>query len=306
MIPGGSSLDAPRTRKKQQAMQNDDQSDAGTAGNADTPTENARLVRRAKGVNQQEVVKTHGLPAPDGSLNKGRIFEAILSPLAPGKLLDLGAGKGNFSMSAASMGWEVTAVDVRTVRWPEVDPQSAPEIAALLESITFVQSDIREFPIGRNEYDLICILGLLHHLEVPDQVALIRKCTGTPLLIDTRIASAEIDSFDDYRGMLIKEHGETREERDQVATASWGNETSFRHSEESLTRLLRDCGYPIVFQARPPHRREYTFYFALPRAQETAYRREKRTVGAGRGGDLWKHYTSDDAAPASPPPAEQD
>jgi SAM-dependent methyltransferase len=257
-------------------------------------------------VNQQEVVKTHGLPEPDGKLNKGRIFESILAPLSPGKLLDLGAGKGNFSMSAAALGWDVTAVDVRTVRWPEVDPATDPDKAALLESITFVQSDIREFPIGRNEYDLICILGLLHHLEVPDQVALIRKCAGSPLLIDTRIASAEIDSIGDYRGMLIKEHGETREERDQVATASWGNEISFRHTEESLTRLLRDCGFPIVLQARPPHRREYTFYFALPRIGEKQYRREKRTVGAGRAGDLWKHYTPGDATPAADATTEQD
>jgi hypothetical protein len=264
------------------------------------------VVKRAKGLNQQSVVKTHGLPEPDGTLNKGRIFESILAPLAPGKLLDLGAGKGNFSMSAASMGWQVTAVDVRTVRWPEVDPATDPETASLLESITFVQSDIREFPIGRNEYDLICILGLLHHLEVPDQVALIRKCTGTPLLIDTRIASAEIDVVDDYRGMLIREHGETREERDQVATASWGNESSFRHSEESLTRLLRDCGYPIVFQGRPPHRREYTFYFALPRIAEQQFRRKKRTVGAGRAGDLWKHYTPGEATPAADAATDQD
>lgn len=301
-------MDAPRSRKKRQAMLLEEQSDAENVAEVDTSSqsgENGRVVRRSKGVNQQEVVKTHGLPAPDGSLNKGRIFESILSPLAPGKLLDLGAGKGNFSMIAASLGWEVTAVDVRTVRWPDADPTSAPGMAALLESIAFVQSDIREFTIGRNEYDLICILGLLHHLEVPDQVALIRKCAGTPLLIDTRIASAEIDAFDDYRGMLIQEHGETREERDQVPTASWGNETSFRHTEESLTRLLRDCGYPVVFQARPPHRREYTFYFALPRAQETGFRREKRAINAAREGGVGKHHTSGDADQATETSAEQ-
>ena len=302
-------MDAPRSRKKRQATTAQEQSNAATTSEAETPaepTEGGRVVRRSKGVNQQELVKTHGLPAPDGSLNKGRIFESILAPLAPGKLLDLGAGKGNFSMSAAAFGWEVTAVDVRTVRWPEIDSQATPELAALLESITFVHSDIREFAIGRNEYDLICILGLLHHLEVPDQVALIRKCTGTPLLIDTRIASAEVDAVGDYRGMLIKEHGESREERDEVPTASWGNETSFRHTEESLTRLLRDCGYPIVFQARPPHRREYTFYLALPRAQETGYRREKRTIGAGRGTGVWKHYVPGQATPAADATSEQD
>lgn len=279
---------------------------ASESGTSPQPEAGGRVVRRAKGVNQQQVVKTHGLPEPDGTLNKGRIFESILAPLSPGKLLDLGAGKGNFSLSAASLGWEVTAVDVRTVRWPEFDPEKEPEKAALMQSITFVQSDIRDFPIGRNEYDLICILGLLHHLEVPDQVALIRKCVGTPLLIDTRIASAEVDSFGDYRGMLIREHGETREERDQVATASWGNEVSFRHTEESLTRMLRDCGFPIVFQARPPHRREYTFYFALPRIAEKQYRRENRTVGAGRGAGLWKHYVPDDTTPSAEATSDQD
>jgi SAM-dependent methyltransferase len=279
-------------------MLQDERAQAEGSGEADgspQADQGGKVVRRAKGVTQQQVVKTHGLPAPDGSLNKGRIFESILSPLAPGKLLDLGAGKGNFSMIAASLGWEVTAVDVRTVRWPDADAASAKGMAALLESIKFVQADVREFEIGRNEYDLICILGLLHHLEVPDQVALVRKCAGTPLLIDTRIASAEVDTFGDYRGMLIKEHGETREERDQVATASWGNETSFRHTEESLTRLLRDCGYPVVLQARPPHRREYTFYFALPRAQETGFRREKKALKSGREGGVGKHNTASEA-----------
>lgn len=301
-------MESPRSRKKRQLADDDDRlSPEPMAGRGPGPTTEAgRVVARSKGVNQQEVVKTHGLPEPDGSLNKQVIFESILAPLAPGRLLDLGAGKGNFSLSAASLGWQVTAVDVRTVRWPEVDAASQLEMASLLESITFVQSDIRDFSIGRDDYDLICILGLLHHLEVPDQIALIRKCSGTPLLIDTRIASAEIDAVGEYRGMLIKEHGETREERDEVATASWGNETSFRHTEESLTLLLRECGYPIVFQARPPHRREYTFYMALPRIRRKGFRSERRTIGKGRGGGVWTHYTPGDATPAEEKAANPD
>lgn len=289
-------MEAPRSRKKQKA-------DAVGEQDVESTTE-GREVRRRKGVNQQQVVKTHGLPEPDGNMNKGRIFEAVLAPMRPGKLLDLGAGKGNFSMSAASLGWQVTAVDVRTVRWPEYDPATQPELARLIDAVTFVQSDIREYPIARGEFDLICILGLLHHLEVPDQLALLRKCAGTPLLIDTRIASAIVDTVDGYEGMLIKEHGETREERDDVATASWGNETSFRHTEESLIRLLRTSGYPVVFQARPPHRREYTFYYALPRATETGYRRNKRTVGDGRGSGAWSHHTPPSATGTVTPPSE--
>lgn len=207
----------------------------------------------------------HGLPAPDGALKKGRLSESILAPLAPGKLLELGASKGTFSLSAARLGWQVTTVNPDTLRWPEREVDADPELPALLDSITFVQSDVREFSIGRHAYDLICIPGL-HDLEVPDQVALVRKCAGTPLLIDTRIASAETDTFGVYHGMLIQELSEAREERDGVGAASSLNASAFLHTEESLVRLLRDCGYPIVFQARPPYRQEFTFYFALPPA----------------------------------------
>ena len=224
-----------------------------------------KTVQRRKGAHQTEFVRTHGLPEPDGSLHKGNVFRAILAPFKPGKLLDLGAGKGNFAISAAHLGWQVTAVDARTVRWPEPDDERDPETANLIRSITWIQSDVREFPIERGEYDFICILGLLHHLEVPDQIALLRRCAGTPLLIDTRIATANTDKEGPYEGIVIREHGETREERDLVPTAAWGNATSFRHTEESLLRLARDAGYPLVLMARPPHRRDYTFYLCLPR-----------------------------------------
>lgn len=228
-------------------------------------TRDGRTIRRRKSVNQTTMTKTHGLPEPDGTMHKGNVFRSLLRPLKPGKMLDLGSGKGNFSLSAAQMGWEVTSVDARTVRWPDAETEPNPDISALIRAIRWVQADVREFPIMRKEYDLICIFGLLHHLEIADQVALLRRCAGSLLLIDTRIAPSNIDREGDYEGMAIREHGETREERDLVPTAAWGNAISFRHTEESLVRLLRDCGYPQVLMMRPPHRRDYTFYLCLPR-----------------------------------------
>lgn len=207
----------------------------------------------------------HGLPAADSVLKKGRFSEAILAPLTPGNLLDLGAGKGNISLTAAGLGWRVTAVNADTLRWPERDVVADPDLAALLDSITLVQADVRQLTIEGDAYDLICIAGL-HDLDVPDQVALVRKCAGTPLLIDARIASVQTDEFGDYRGMLSQDHSEADEGRDAGAAASSRQASAFLHTEESLVRLLRDCGYPIVFQARPPYRQEYTFYFALPPA----------------------------------------
>jgi SAM-dependent methyltransferase len=235
-----------------------------------------------KGANRTVFTRTHGLPAPDPSIHKGNIFRALVGLLKPGKMLDLGAGKGNFSLSAAELGWKVTAVDARTVRWPDADAEPDPARADLIRTIRWVQADVRDFPIEEGEYDLVCVLGLLHHLEVSDQVALMKRCSTTPTLLDTRIAKALVDVEGPYEGMLIREHGETREERDAVPQASWGNPVSFQHTEESLLRLVLDCGYIKMMQMRPPHRADYTFYFCLPssssgRKERRAQRQARRT-----------------------------
>jgi SAM-dependent methyltransferase len=240
----------------------------------------ATTIKFNKGANRTVFARTHGLPAPDPSIHKGNIFRALLALLKPGKMLDLGAGKGNFSLSAAQLGWNVTAVDARTVRWPDAESESDPALADLIRTIRWVQADVREFPIEEGEYDLVCILGLLHHLEVPDQISLLKRCSTMPTLIDTRIAKALVDVEGTYEGMFIREHGQTREERDAVPQASWGNPLSFQHTEESLLRLVLDCGYIKMMQMRPPHRADYTFYLCLPapsnRRKDRRSRREER------------------------------
>jgi SAM-dependent methyltransferase len=224
----------------------------------------ATTVTFKEGATRTVFARTHGLPPPDPSIHKGNIFRALLALLKPGKMLDLGAGKGNFSLSAAELGWMVTAVDARTVRWPDADAELNPTRADLIRTIRWIQADVREFPIEEGEYDLVCVLGLLHHLEVSDQVSLLKRCSTMPTLLDTRIAKALVDVEGSYEGMLIREHGETREERDAVPQASWGNPLSYQHTEESLLRLILDCGYVKMMQMRPPHRADYTFYLCLP------------------------------------------
>jgi SAM-dependent methyltransferase len=236
----------------------------------------ARTVTFKKGASRTVFARTHGLPAPDPSIHKGNIFRSLVGLLKPGKMLDLGAGKGNFSLSAAQLGWTVTAVDARTVRWPDADAEQDPALADLIRSIRWVQADVREFPIEEREYDLVCVLGLLHHLEVSDQVSLLKRCSTMPMLIDTRIAKALVDVEGPYEGMLIREHGETREERDAVPQASWGNPLSFQHTEESLLRLVLDCGYIKMMQMRPPHRPDYTFYLCLPASSSGSTKRGAR------------------------------
>lgn len=121
-------------------------------------------------------------------MNRRQIFRSLVSPLKPGKMLDLGSGPGTFSLAAAQLGWEVTAVDVRTMRTPDPEAEKDPDRAALIRSVRWVEGDVREFPIHGGEYDLICILGLLHHLEVEDHIKLLKRCSDALTLLDARVA----------------------------------------------------------------------------------------------------------------------
>jgi len=211
--------------------------------------------------------QTHALPDPDDTIDRYQIFRSMISPLKPGKMLDVGTGAGTFAMIAARRGWEVTAVDARTVRMPDPEQKDAKQ-AALIKSIKWIKSDIREFQVQHGEHDLICIIGFLHHLEIEDQIKLLMSCSETLTILACRIAPEIVVTEGPYEGFYYQEPGKSREERDKVPIASWGNPVSFRHTEESLIRLLRDCGYGKVMAMRPPHEPNYTFYLALPVSQQ--------------------------------------
>jgi 2-polyprenyl-3-methyl-5-hydroxy-6-metoxy-1,4-benzoquinol methylase len=164
--------------------------------------------------------QTHALPKPDESINRLKIFRSLISPLKPGKMLDLGTGPGTFSLAAAQLGWEVTAVDVRTVRTPDPKAEKDPDRTELIRSVRWVEANVRKFPISSGEYDLICILGFIHHLEVDNQIKLLRRCSDTLTLMSARVAPEIVDTEGPYEGLYRHERGETREERNQVPQAS--------------------------------------------------------------------------------------
>lgn len=210
------------------------------------------------------VEQTHALPEPDTSVSLPELFRSIGSLFKPGKMLDLGAGQGTFALEAARLGWEVTAVDARTMRTPSHETEEDFRQAELIKSVDWVQADGREFQAREGEYDLVCILGLIHHLELEAQIQLLKKCSHTPTLLRARVAPGIVVTEPPYEGLYYREPGKTKEQRDLLPRVSWGNEFSFRHTEESLLRMARDCGYSLAMQARPPHRSNYTFYLFLP------------------------------------------
>ena len=179
-------------------------------------------------------------------------FRRLLGTFTPGTLIDLGAGHGTFAIEAADAGWQVTALDARGDRYPE-DPR-----------VTWKVGDVREADVG--SYDVIACLGLFYHLTVRDQLDLLDRCQGTPMILDTHVANDRPSPFqlsepvmqEGYRGRLFRETDQS------LSTASWGNEESFWPRPRALYRMLDEHGYDVL-TAHPWYLPTRTFFLCLPR-----------------------------------------
>lgn len=169
---------------------------------------------------------------------------AVLSRLPRGRLLDLGAGHGKFSVMAADLGWEVTAVDARGDRFPTDD------------RITWIVDDVRTFPIG-DDYDLVLNLGLLYHLPLQEQLDLLRATSSTLTLVDTHAAvTAKVD-VEGWQGAWF-------DERLEASTASVGNTQSFWPIESELQRQFRTAGYGSIWRLTPESQVGRTMWLCFP------------------------------------------
>ena len=185
------------------------------------------------------------------------ILKHVVSPQRR-TLVDLGAGHCKFSVWATRVGFDVTAVDGRTVRLPED-----------LGAIRFVKADVRDYdPSG---HGVVAILGLLYHLELADQESLLRRCCyGAPVIVETQVHVPEMvsDEPKEWHRLIERDGycGVDFPEGDNPM-ASIGNQTSFWHTEASMLRLFERAGYGEVLVIDPPFMSGYgarRFYVAKP------------------------------------------
>lgn len=178
------------------------------------------------------------------------VVRSLLAPMRPGRVLDIATGHGKFALLAHELGWDVTAMDVRTARMPT------------RPGITWTQGDVRTFDVSG--YDLIMILGLLYHLDMDDQIDLLQRCSGTPLILDTHVALKVTGSRSGYQGKVFLEVPElAAEDHERCDTASWGNKESWWTTQDELLRLLRDVGYRWTFPLTPSMSADRTLYYCL-------------------------------------------
>jgi Flp pilus assembly protein TadD len=178
------------------------------------------------------------------SAARRNIFRFLLDGAAAkgSRVVDLGAGHCLFAKYVRDQGHDVTAVDARTERKPSDEE---------LGSIRFVHSDVREFDL--TGFDFVVLLGLLYHLDVNDQLAILRKCArlGVPTILETQVHIDHLVSpsqtrdwarrivvRQDYEGVVFSEGDNPM--------ASVGNSESFWPTEPSLLRMFEDAGFRKV------------------------------------------------------------
>jgi hypothetical protein len=196
-----------------------------------------------------------GLVAPDVNVLRTRTFRwllrEVLKRAVGATFADLGAGPCVFSRIARDLGYRVTAVDVRDERVPRD-----------LVDIAFVKSDVRAYsPEG---HDVIAIVGLLYHLTLEDQLDLLSRCPlSSTLIIDTQVHIPELVVRESNRAGFADRivtqgpySGVIYPELDNPM-ASWGNASSFWHTEPSLLSLLENTGRSWIRIVDPPYVSKY-------------------------------------------------
>lgn len=189
-----------------------------------------------------------------------RFWGQLLGTFPVGSLIDLGAGHGMFARDAADRGWAVTALDARGDRYPDDD------------RVDWRVGDVRD--VDLQAYDVVACLGLFYHLTIDDQLDLLSRASGTPIILDTHVANdqpvpmelSEPVTRRGYRGRLY-----TEPDQSTNSPASWGNEQSFWPRTRALYRMLDEHGYDVL-TANPWYLPSRTFFLCLPRDRAAASR----------------------------------
>ena len=98
--------------------------------------------------------KIYGKDQPGFSTGPNAFLVEVVSPLPPGKAVDLGMGDGRNSILLASRGWKVTGVDLSESGIARARRNA--KTAGV--QLTALHQDVNEFDFGDQQWDLVCML----------------------------------------------------------------------------------------------------------------------------------------------------
>jgi hypothetical protein len=159
------------------------------------------------------------------------------------RVVDLGCGHCLFLKLAIEVfGARCSGIDARPDRVPDGMPVSIGRVQ---------DADL-------SPYDLILCLGILYHMTIEDQVALVGRFEGKPAIVDTHYGKPEewLKVGDEvYNGSTYREGNKL--------TSSFGNRESFWLAEPDLVKML-SANHDVV-KWLPEHHPGRSFYVMLPR-----------------------------------------
>ncbi len=106
---------------------------------------------------ESEVLRKEGSSPPTViklSNEKKRILTFLKASRAEGKLLELGCGSGDFTRSAAEVGYEAFGLDF--------NPNSSP---VSNDTFTFIHADVEKTEFQPHHYDIVCAFDVLEHCD---------------------------------------------------------------------------------------------------------------------------------------------
>jgi hypothetical protein len=178
------------------------------------------------------------------------LFEESLLDFQTGRIIDLGAGHCSFSLKANSLGWEVTALDIRQNRKP-----------SLPKAIKYISGDLNSDVWDSTNFDVICLLGVYYHLDQVSQHKLLNRIKGKNLILDTHVSTEMGNGLFELRnqvGSLVEQNGEkgrnffespgvsSEKRKAQELLASYENDESWWPTEKSLIATLRSFGWQEI------------------------------------------------------------
>ncbi|HZT01128.1 MAG TPA: TIGR04290 family methyltransferase [Steroidobacteraceae bacterium] len=276
-------------------------SEVGTSRRNHGRLESASLRAPAGSATAAEVVRLgpwfHNLHLPDGTQTAPQHllgdFPAVkwrqVAPWLPADLkgwraLDIGCNAGFYSFELARRGAEVTAIDIEP-RYLEQARWAARQFG-LQSHLTFRQASVYELAAGREQFDLVCFLGVLYHLRHPLlALDVVRGLTAGRMILQTLTMPGEAvrtppESIELGERELMRETGwplmafiEGQLEEDPT---NW-----WAPNHACVEALVRAAGFRVI--SRPGHE----IYLCEPESREPPLNAELRraelaTIFGGR------------------------
>lgn len=177
-------------------------------------------------------------------------LKKFLSLLDGNNILDLGIGEGQNSIVLSELGYNITGVDV--------SKKSLDICKSNSSNIELIQSDIRNFTIEKDKYDLImsrCALHFLHKNDVKNIINNMKSNLKENGLVYISVFSTENPSFHkklDNDNFEILENNMLHNKSDDTYTSFFTKEEILELFSEFKTILISD-EYSLDLSHAEPH-----------------------------------------------------